>query len=60
MFLLYYLYAILGITLFRVNDPTNFGALHQVLVWAAFLVPWSTLPLDRGFLCETSNDYYFT
>lgn len=25
-------YAILGITLFRENDPTNFGDLHMVMV----------------------------
>ena len=32
LFLIYYLFAVVGVTMFRTNDPWYFGSLHQAML----------------------------
>ena len=58
LLLLFYLYAVLGVTVFGKNDPVHFGSLHIALITlfqCATLEDWSDVMYTNFYGCDLSG-----
>lgn len=58
LLLLFYLYAVLGVTVFAKNDPVHFGTLHIALITlfqCATLEDWSDVMYTNFYGCDISG-----